>query len=374
MMRKHKILFALLIATLFSYNQFTNIVDAQTPLKADLIIGQNQQAPPSDAVTSKYGFTLVDELVMGRAVAYNLLERYGNKMNNDPQLNHYVNLVGQSIAKKASNRPQVQYKFGIIDTDEINAFACPGGYVFLTSGLMKVVYDENELAGVLAHEIGHIEKGHGLQDIHNEKSGEYAKARVDKIDQQATLVYDTASSLPYGGWYASYYSPKNLARRGLGRAIGHIGGGYGGAIARGAAYQASDMAVDTVASGLKNLAKKLGNKYYERQFRDPLKPEIEFEADQYSAEALAKTGYDPRGIASFLETIEYIKSSNNEKAEIVNSGTKNMFTYRHPAVDERIGKVEAVVESGSLNVLNPEAGNDEYFETRYAEKLKSLGE
>lgn len=345
-----------------------------------LVVGQAEQAPPTDAITEKYGFTLVSELAAGRTVSYALLEKFGNKVNTDPELNHYVNLVGQSLAKVSSSRPQVDYKFGIIDTDEINAFACPGGYVFVTTGLLKVVYDENELAAVLGHEIGHIEHGDGLKDLALGKNGPYKDAKWDEVENNAALVGDIATSLPYAGWYASYYSPKNMAKRGISRAIGSIGGGYGGYVARSAAYSATDVAVDVASEqaykGMKTLARKIGTKYFIKNFVDPLDPEIEFQADNFSVEALSKAGYDPRGIAGFLETIDYIKSS-QASGETKLGGTQgssesSLFTYRHPPVAERIEKVDVFVGSGSVTPKNPKAADDKFFLSRYTTNLKRI--
>lgn len=353
---------------------------AQNATVPTLVVGQNEQGPPSDAITDKYNFTLVSELAAGRTVAYALLEKFDNKVNTDPELNHYVNLVGQSLAKVSSSRPQVDYKFGIIDTDEINAFACPGGYVFVTTGLLKVVYDENELAAVLGHEIGHIEHGDGLRDLAFRKDQEYKDARWDEVENNAALVGDVATSLPYAGWYASYYSPKNMAKRGIGRAIGHIGGGYGGYVARSAAYSATDMAVDAASEqafkGLKKLARKIGKKYILENFYNPLDPEIEFQADNFSVEALSKAGYDPRGIAGFLETIDYIKSSqvaSGEKLQGSQGSTESsLFTYRHPPVEERIERVDVFVGAGSVTPKNPKAADDKFFLSRYTQNLKKL--
>ncbi|MGD9580013.1 MAG: M48 family metalloprotease, partial [Vampirovibrionia bacterium] len=281
-MRIKYIILSFLVLSLFVFVNSSQKALAENFAKSNLLYGQAEQGPPTDAITSQYGFTLVSELAAGRTVAYALLEKFDNKVNTDPELNHYVNLVGQSVAKAASNRPQVKYKFGIIDSDEINAFACPGGYIFVTTGLLKVVYDENELAAVLAHEIGHIEHGDGLKDLQSRKNDDYKDAQWDKVENNAALVGDVATSLPYAGWYASYYSPKNMAKRGIGRAIGSIGGGYGGYVARSAAYSATDAAVDVATDqaykGLKSLARKIGKKYILNNYYNPLSSEIEFQA------------------------------------------------------------------------------------------------
>ena len=380
MRKKNKsILLASIVLLLLLMNGLSGDVKAKTMVNPSLFVGKTDEAVPTDEITRKYHSTLPQELAIGRSVAYMLLQKYDNKLNTDPELNKYVNLVGQSIAKRASKRPQINYRFGIIETPEINAFACPGGYIFVTTGLLKVLYDENELAAVLGHEMGHIEHGDGLRDVMTHKADKYAKCKVDKIEEDVTLLSDVASSLPYAGWYASYYSPKNIARSQIGRQIGRIGGGYAGYIARDAAYSATGAAVDVGWKGLKKAFKLLGKEFIKRQFEDPLTPEIEFDADAFSTEAIAKAGYDPRGVSSFLKTIQYIKSASSANAGgntaaqgMTEGGAANMFTYRHPPVKERIEMVDVLVDSGDLEVKNPKAGEDKFFEERYDKALKAL--
>lgn len=76
-------------------------------------------------------------------------------------LQRYVNDVGSWVARQ-SERPELPWRFGVIDSTGINAFAAPGGYVVLTRGLFNLIEDEAQLAGVLAHEIGHVVEKHHL--------------------------------------------------------------------------------------------------------------------------------------------------------------------------------------------------------------------
>ncbi len=80
----------------------------------------------------------------------------------DDELNAYVNEVGQRLAA-VSDRPDLDFKFTIIDSPEINAFALPGGYVYINRGLLAYLNSEAELAAVLGHEIGHITARHAVQ-------------------------------------------------------------------------------------------------------------------------------------------------------------------------------------------------------------------
>lgn len=370
-MNIRRLLTGFLLLALFCGFSLASTVEAKQPFRADLIFTESQPEVPSDEISKKYGFTLADELVIGRSVSYALLQKYDSKINTDPALNEYVNLVGQSVAKASSNRPNINYKFGIIDTDEINAFAAPGGYVFVTTGLLKVLSNENELAGVLAHEIGHIEHGDGLRDVRTHNASAYAKADVDHISQNAAVVADLAESTPYLGSYVSYYSPKNIAKRQIGRAIGNIPGGY---YARSAAYSATDVAVDAAVSGLGKLAKKIGVVFIKRQYEDPLDPTIELEADKYSAEALAKTGYDPEGISEFLKMMQFVQmqTGNSGSSSHTDSqkAVQNVFTYRHPPIPERLSTIEEAVVT--LDPVNPGAKSNTTLKSRFKDKVTAL--
>jgi predicted Zn-dependent protease len=100
-----------------------------------------------------------DEVRIGRQVAGDLLG--AAPLVKDEKLQRYVNDVGRWVASQ-SNRKELNWHFGVIESDDINAFAAPGGYVFLTKGLYKRLNNEAELAGVLAHEIAHVSKKHHL--------------------------------------------------------------------------------------------------------------------------------------------------------------------------------------------------------------------
>ena len=80
----------------------------------------------------------------------------------DPALQRYVNEIGQDIAR-ASHRPNLPWTFTIVDNSAINAFALPGGYVYITRGILAYLDDESELAGVLGHEIAHVTARHAAQ-------------------------------------------------------------------------------------------------------------------------------------------------------------------------------------------------------------------
>ena len=116
----------------------------------------------ADAATSP--FSPEQEYYIGRSVSATILRDY--RLLDDPVVTDYVNRLGQSLAL-ASERPTLYhgYTFAILDTNEINAFATPGGHVFVSRGLLALTRAEDEVAAVLAHGIGHVAMRHGLGSI-----------------------------------------------------------------------------------------------------------------------------------------------------------------------------------------------------------------
>ena len=104
-----------------------------------------------------------EEITLGEAVAVEAFSRFGGEYPNQ-SWTRYINLVGETIAE-LSDRPTLNYHFAILNSQEQNAFATPGGYIFITVGLLKTLKNEAELAGVLAHEIAHVTKKHMLETI-----------------------------------------------------------------------------------------------------------------------------------------------------------------------------------------------------------------
>jgi len=121
---------------------------------------QAAQAPELPAIPPVGNVREADEIRIGRIIAGNLLG--AAPLVNDPALQVYVNRVGRWVAS-SSDRPELKWTFGVIESNDVNAFAAPGGYVFITRGLYRLFRDEAELAGVLGHEIGHVIRRHHLK-------------------------------------------------------------------------------------------------------------------------------------------------------------------------------------------------------------------
>lgn len=102
------------------------------------------------------------EIMFGRDLAARILGNY--KAVNDSKLIRYVNLVGKGMALY-SGRPELEFRFIVLDSDEINAFATPGGYIFLTRGALIKMDNEAQLASVLGHEIAHVTQKHVVKRL-----------------------------------------------------------------------------------------------------------------------------------------------------------------------------------------------------------------
>lgn len=224
-------------------NALGNVLSAVPYAGSHMNSAVNVASAASKAATD---ITPEQEYFIGRAVAASILKQYRPYQN--AALNRYVNEVGQSLAL-SSERPQTfgGYHFLVLDTNEINAFAAPGGLILVGKGLIKVAGNEDELAAVLAHEIGHVQKQHGL-------------ASIDR-----SRLLDLGGALIKAG-----------AQEAGGSMVGQLTGLFG----------------ETVGDITKTL---LVNGYSRSQ---------ESEADQAAASLLRKTGYPSQALGSMLKKMK----------------------------------------------------------------------
>jgi predicted Zn-dependent protease len=217
-------------------------------VSSDSLIKAGQQV-----VEAATGFSNEEEYYLGRAVSASILGRYPLLKRKVPA--EFVTKVGRALAAH-SDRPDVfgGYQFGILDTDEINAMATPGGFIFVTKGLVKLMPDEDSLAAVLAHEIGHVVKGHGMSAI----SSSNMRGALLVLGQEAVRKQGSADV--------------NALTDVFGEAVSDV--------------------TDTL----------IENGYSRSQ---------EYEADAYAAKLLVKAGYNDAALVSMLEGIK--AASNKEQ-------------------------------------------------------------
>ena len=259
-----KIVFAALLLACAS-------VQAQFDIGRALDIGR--KIVTSDAFKE---FTPEQELALGEQLTAGFLG--ASPLHPDANLQRYVNRVGKWLALH-SGRPDLPWTFAVIDTETINAFAMPGGYVIVSSGLLKRLSSESELAGVLSHEIAHVVKKHQLQAIQSAAKG------------------DLASSIG-----------KDLAGDAIARRGGNI-------VAQEAKTWASGIATDLLKEGF---------------FLRPLDRSMEFEADQLGVVIATRSGYDPYGLVGALEMLAQYKGGGD---------AASVFSTHPPAAD-RLAELE----------------------------------
>lgn len=158
------------------------------------------------------------ELRIGESTKKQILEQY--RVFESTTVSTYVNRVGQKLAQ-VCDRPTVNYDFTILDSDLINAFAVPGGFIFVTRGLLENINDEAELAMVLGHEIGHVAALHGVQMIQKEM-GQNALTVLGTIGAalvagpEAMLMVANTASLFSSLYLLGYSRDKELEADNLG--------------------------------------------------------------------------------------------------------------------------------------------------------------
>ena len=191
-------------------------------------------------------YSLEKEIALGKELAQEI-ERQA-KIIDDPVIAEYVNRVGQNLVRNSDAK--VPFTIKVIDSDEVNAFALPGGYVYVHTGLLATVESESELASVLGHEIGHIVARHGLKNF----------KRAQKYQFIVGLV--------------------NLG-------VGAIGG-------EGASARVGQTISQLLAAGI-----------FTKHSRD-----AEREADFLGLHTMYAAGYDPRGMISMFEKLERLSRRN----------------------------------------------------------------
>jgi predicted Zn-dependent protease len=169
-------------------------------------------ATVTNPVTGQREITVMDErseIAEGRKAHEEVLQDYG--VYASPRLQAYVNELGQRLAKQ-SHRKNLEWHFTVLDSPEVNAFALPGGYVYVTRGLMAYMESEADLAGVIGHEIGHVTARHGAQRATRQQTaglGVLAATVLGAVLEVKGVsgATDIASTLSQGvaaGYIASY--------------------------------------------------------------------------------------------------------------------------------------------------------------------------
>lgn len=168
------------------------------------------------------GLSLEEEIAIGDAVSLEIAAKFGGLWR-DAAATRRVNLLGRALGRYA-HRQDLVWRFGILDSDTVNAFSAPGGRVFITRGLYQLAGSDDELAGVLAHEIIHIDRRHALRIIARGELltgvSELVKDNNADYAQYEQLIGDLTSFILEKGYDpdSEYEADKR------GRALAHVTG------------------------------------------------------------------------------------------------------------------------------------------------------
>jgi predicted Zn-dependent protease len=149
-----------------------------------------QSAVPKKMKSAVRPITTKEEIQIGKDVAANVTAQFD--MDENEALNAYVNLVGLAVARTCP-RKDITFRFAVLDTNVINAFAAPGGYIFITKGLLRSLKNEAQLACVLGHEIAHVTQKHVVKEIQKSNIAQavipdYVKASAQKAQWMSQVT------------------------------------------------------------------------------------------------------------------------------------------------------------------------------------------
>ncbi len=211
-----------------------------------------------------------EELEIGREQHPQIIQQFGG-VYNDPKVTAYVNRIGQSLAQ-VSELPDLDFTFTVLDDDIVNAFALPGGFVYISRGLLGLANTEAELAGVLGHEIGHITGRHSAQ----------------RHSQSVLAGIGTVG--------VSILSSVFLGTTAVGDAVGQSAGVYLQGFSR----------------------------------------EHEFEADTLGVRYLSRTGYETGAMASFLSSLEAFSALEAKVSGLPDPASRYNIMSTHPRTGDRV--------------------------------------
>jgi predicted Zn-dependent protease len=227
------------------------------------------------------------EVAEGKKAHEEVMKEFGGPLAN-PKLQAYVNDIGQRLAKQ-SHRANLTWTFTVLDSPDVNAFALPGGYVYVTRGIMAYMDSEADLAGVIGHEIGHVTARHGAQ-------------RATKQQRAGAGV---------------------MAATVLGVLLETVG-------VSGAAQAANQVSTGIAAGSIASYSR-----------------DQELQADKLGAEYLSRVGYNPKNM---VDVIGVLKDQERFAADNARAAGKKVpeggnWLASHPTNDQRLSQITGIANS-----------------------------
>lgn len=276
------------------------------------------------------------EMEIGRNMAGRLIKFYGAYP--DEKLVRYVNEVG-ALVSRYSDYPERKFMFEVYYSDDVNAFACPGGYILISLGAIKNASNEAELAHILGHEIAHVGKRHMFNELSKMSEEELKKTGEanTKFDQLPEEVRNRKRPNPeqstLGALFARY-----------------ISGGSAGLNVLQAAKAGMSLITD----------KGLG-------------AELEFEADREGTRFATNAGYYSKGLVNFLCRIEVQRGHAPDYCltkQASKDSPKSILDRTHPSIPDRVLNIKGVLEAMRANEAVGAKGRKRYVAIK--ERIKGV--
>jgi len=238
----------------------------------------------SNPELSEEAYIIPSDIDLGRAIVLKFITDQG--LVSDDNLMKYISMLGTHI-KNSTPLYDVPFYFAVLDQDYVNSFAAPGGYILITRGCLESMENEGELAAVLAHEMAHIVKRHGLKELSRQKERVKSSKAMDDLD---SMAMDKGMM------------PDDMA-----------------------GYESLD---------------RMTNEMFQRLIKGRLQAD-EFEADKYGTVFLGAAGYYPGGMVDLLKRISSTRDARyvshpDEKVRIKN--------IKRTIKDSRLNKIKGLTE------------------------------
>lgn len=267
------------------------------------------------------------EVEVGRNMAGRMLAYYGALDN--PAIITYVNRVGNLVGSY-SDYPDRKYMIHILNTDQVNAFACPGGYILITLGTLKNIKNEAELGAILGHEVAHVGKQHMFNFLKNMNKKEM-EDRVKKLDEKSKVEFPESVMVRKRPEAEDSAAGALVAR--------YLAGSSGAGLS----------IIQTASAGMSVI------------LETGLDKKLEYEADTEGVKYAIRAGYAPYALPAFLKRL-------GEKKKALNMA---VLEKTHPSSDDRIKSMTTVLtELDAKNIVGA-FGTDRFVKVRSLLPVKS---
>jgi predicted Zn-dependent protease len=311
----------------------TGLVFFSSLMAALMIIGCASKKPPESEVNlTKEEQQLLDdykaEINVGRNMAGRLFAFYGEY--EDPGLTAYINQVGRFVAKNG-DYPDRKYMFGILDSDSVNAFACPGGYILVTRGVIRSAENEAELGAILGHESAHVGKQHMFKTLKSMSKDDLAKAEAEFKAKRRPDKHSRARTRIMSEENDGLAAVAKLMMTASGAGIGIL---------------------QAAKAGMGLLLEK------------GLDKDLEFEADREGVKYAIRAGYEPKALDQFLARLAEQKKKSSDKT---------VMDVTHPSIPDRRQEIANVLNKMSASEIIGAVGKDRYDAARSTLLSKKKG-